>query len=484
MYKIIISTFLLFSFISCKKLIEVQETDFIPGSIAFKTVEHTESGIIGAYAGLQVEMGYLLNSSFSDEVKTAGEFYNSISTHEWQYSADDVTIRDNFTAIAAYYNIINRVNQVLQALPNVDSTRVGDNTLKLRLRGEGVFLRAFCHFELFRYYSGNYDPNGLAMPYMEVSTQSTPQLNQARLKMSEYIPKLLADIAEAKNLLPNNLTDVFRATKLAAAGLQARVALYTRDWANAETYASEYIDAIPLAPRASFAAIWTDANNLEQAWKLDRTSTFNPYGRIGSLYRGTSSSSSGTGIGIVTWAPSSKLWDSYDQTNDIRFSSYLKNETALAAVGRQSRLVAKYAGTGYATSNENVADAKIFRTGEMYLIRAEARAELGKLSGATNSTEYDINTLRAARINGYVPVTFASKDAAIDAIMQERFKELAFEGHRFWDLRRRNLPVIRTGTDAPSPTGAILSAGHFRFVLPIPNSEMQANKLMVQNPGY
>jgi hypothetical protein len=37
----------------------------------------------------------------------------------------------------------------------------------------------------------------------------------------------------------------------------------------------------------------------------------------------------------------------------------------------------------------------------------------------------------------------ATKDAAITAILEERFKELPFEGHRFWDLKRRNLPVSR-----------------------------------------
>jgi hypothetical protein len=68
--------------------------------------------------------------------------------------------------------------------------------------------------------------------------------------------------------------------------------------------------------------------------------------------------------------------------------------------------------------------------------------------------------------------------------MLERFKELPFEGHRFWDLKRRGLPVQRIGTDAPSATGATLAGGNFRFTLPIPQVEMQANKLMVQNPGY
>jgi hypothetical protein len=301
--------------------------------------------------------------------------------------------------------------------------------------------------------------------------------------MGPYYQKIMADLAESKPLLPNNLTDKFRATRLAVSGLQARVALYMMDWANAITYSTEYITAIPLAARANFPGIWTDANTDEVAFKLDRSNTFNPYMRLGSMYRGTSNAASGTGIGTVTWSPSNKLWTSYDQANDIRFSTYLKDEPLLAAAGRPSRLVAKYAGTAYGTAGENVADVKAFRTGEMYLIRAEARAETGVFTGA-NSAESDINALRAARINGYAPMTFTSKQQAIDEIILERFKELAFEGHRFWDLRRKGLPVVRVGTDAPSATGTTLPAGSFRFLLPIPRRELQANPLIEQNPGY
>jgi hypothetical protein len=68
--------------------------------------------------------------------------------------------------------------------------------------------------------------------------------------------------------------------------------------------------------------------------------------------------------------------------------------------------------------------------------------------------------------------------------MNERFKELPFEGHRFWDLKRRNLPVSRDAADAPTATGTTLPAGNFRFLLPIPNSEVQANPKIQQNPGY
>ena len=90
--------------------------------------------------------------------------------------------------------------------------------------------------------------------------------------------------------------------------------------------------------------------------------------------------------------------------------------------------------------------------------------------------------MRAARITGYVAVTFGSKQAAIDAILLERFKELPFEGHRFFDLKRRSLPVSRTPADAPSTAGTTLAADNFRFVMPIPLPEMLTNPAMEQNP--
>lgn len=482
--KLIPALFLACTLLSCNKLLEIQETDVIDDTKALQTVENVEQMVIAGYAIMVPEMGYLLNSYFSDEVKTAGEFYNSISTHEWQYGSEDVTIRDNFTAMAQWYQSIYRANLVLNRVDAADSTRAGDNQLRSRLKAEAQFMRAFGHFELFRYYSGNYDPDGLALVYMNYVPKEL--INAPREKMGPYFQKMLEDLAAAKASLPNNLTDRNRATRLAATGLQARIALYMRDWNNAVTYATEYINALPLATRANFPGIWTDANVTDEvAFRLDRSNSFNPYGRLGSLYRGTSAGPSA--IGTVIWAPSNKLWTSYDAANDVRFSSYLKDEPLLTNVGRQSRIVNKYAGGTYGFNGspnaENVADVKVFRTGEMYLIRAEARAELNQLSGA-NSASSDINDLRAARITGYTPVTFATKQEAIDAIILERFKELPFEGHRFWDLKRKGLPVVRVGADAPSATGATLPANNFRFVLPIPQREMLANLSMTQNPGY
>lgn len=471
--KLVIGSFLMVSLLAaCSKVIEVKETDFIGGDVALKTVNNTEQGIIGAYATMNVEMGILLNSVFADEVRVA-EFYNAATVHEWQYASTDISIRDSYTAFPLYYRVIDRVNRVLEALPKATAANATEEALKNKLKGEALFLRAFSHFELYRYYSNSAVGTDLALAYME-----TPSLApQARITVEPYFLKLNADLATAKTLVPATNTDIYRASKHAVTGLQARVALYIKDFANAATYASEYINAFPLATKTNFAKIWKDTDNSEIAFKLSRTAAT---GRLGSLYRGTSASAAN--IGTITWRPTESLLSSYDKTNDIRFAAYFFDEPLLKAIPARaihSVLINKYSGTAYGTPAENVADAKVFRTGEMYLIRAEAKAETGDLAAAAA----DLNALRNARINGYVNATFTAKDALVNAIMTERFKELPYEGHRFFDLKRKNLPVSRLAVDAQG-IALTLPAGNFRFLLPIPNSEIQANPLMVQNPGY
>ncbi|WP_235324431.1 RagB/SusD family nutrient uptake outer membrane protein [Pedobacter lusitanus] len=139
-------------------------------------------------------------------------------------------------------------------------------------------------------------------------------------------------------------------------------------------------------------------------------------------------------------------------------------------------LVNKYAGT---TATPGLTDIKMFRTGEMYLIRAEAEAE------STGDAAGDLNNLRAARIKDYQPAGFTGKDDLINAIYIERFKELAFEGHRFFDLKRRNLPVQRLPEDAINTSGAVkLLPAQAQYAFPIPALEISVNKNTFQNPNY
>lgn len=461
--------------LSCKKVAEIQETDFVDGEKAYATVENADAAAVAAYGAIVPEGNMYAASILSDEVKLA-EFPNDPTVHGWSFAADDISLtRNSLSTYDINYRVIDRANRVLRALPETDSMRLGDNSLRIRLRGEMLALRAYMHFELWRWYAKNYDPNGLALTYME-----EPSIQDVgRITMQPYFTKMMADLAEARTLIPSTYNDVFRVTRTAVIGMQARAALYMRDWAGAETFATDYIAALPLAPRADFPSIWLDASNLEVAWKIKRTvQTTIP----GSFYRARALQANT--VGTVFYAVSSKLWDAFDHANDIRATTYMKDEPIISTNPARgpaySKIVRKYDAFAYNHANEGVADYKMFRTGEMYLIRAEARAELNKLGPAAQ----DLNALRAARISGYTNQTFADQATLIAAIMDERFKELAFEGHRFWDLKRRNLPVERRPADAYYASAITLPAGNHRFVMPIPFYEIQANRQMVQNEGY
>ena len=137
--------------------------------------------------------------------------------------------------------------------------------------------------------------------------------------------------------------------------------------------------------------------------------------------------------------------------------------------------IKKYAGADGAL---NLNDVKVFRTAEMYLARAEAYVHTGNLQAAAA----DLNTLRAARIRGYTPEQFSDATTLLNAILLERYKELAFEGHRYYDLRRTGHNIERIAADLPSGmTNAVLTPADNAYYMPIPQAELLANPSMQPN---
>ncbi|MCH5714896.1 RagB/SusD family nutrient uptake outer membrane protein [Niabella hibiscisoli] len=121
----------------------------------------------------------------------------------------------------------------------------------------------------------------------------------------------------------------------------------------------------------------------------------------------------------------------------------------------------------------------------MYLIKAEAELENSTGAASITAATKDLNDLRRARIYNYIDQNFTDKQSLVNALYNERFKELAFEGHRFFDLKRRNLPVERTTQDAINTSGAIkLEPTAAQYCFPISDQEMSVNKKMIQNPNY
>lgn len=448
---------------SCKKELDLNPTDTFTESNSFITLGDVQLGTNGAYARYTAYANDIyFNALLSDEAKlgldNAGQ---GALTYRYQFSADVTTGGDVVGAWGDYYAMIDQVNRLLPLVATVTATAAEEPRRDI-IKGQLLALRALGHFGLLQAYSNNYNPSDpLGVPIM---LTSNPLAKPARNSMGEVMTQIDADLSDAKALLPAVTPADFSDTvmnRINIAAYQARIALYKRDYDAAVTFATEVISSgvKPLADQSSFPFIWTDDNTEETLFRI-RYATSSALGGLWS-----------TTAGQFYIAPSDKLYDAYDP-QDIRRDVYIGDD------GAGNRYVKKYEGS---SRGGLVVDMKACRTAEMYLIRAEAYAKRSAPDLALASA--DLNFLRDKRIFAYTPETFATITALTDAVLQERFKELAFEGFRFYDLKRNNLPVQRLASDA-NPAWQTLPAGDFRFVLPIPRNDIQADPALVQNPGY
>lgn len=448
---------------SCEKDLDLQPTDTFSDANAFITIEDAQQGVNGAFGRYGAYANDMYVSALvSDEAKLgANNSGQGALTYRYQFSSDATTGGDVVGGWGGYYALIDQCNRVLPKIETVTATPAQEprrNILKAHLLG----LRALGHFGLLQSYSKVYDYNEpLGVPLMLVSN-ATGQ--PARNTVGEVMDQIVADLADAKALLPDVTPADFTDTvlnKVNIAAYQARIALYRKDYDQAIAFATEVINSNvkPLASGAAFASIWTDQSANEILFKI-RYETSNA---IGSLWT--------TAGGDIYIAPSDKLRASYSGS-DIRGTVYIgQNSTGNYYVNKFFE----------SARGGRVVHMKAARIAEMYLIRAEANAR--KASPDIAAAAADLNLLRSNRIAGYVDQTFADVNVLINEIMEERFKELAFEGFRFFDLKRNGLPVQRLASDA-NPEWAELPANSFRFVLPIPRDEINANPNVVQNNGY
>ncbi|WP_160718072.1 RagB/SusD family nutrient uptake outer membrane protein [Chitinophaga solisilvae] len=450
---------------ACSGMLDIKPADQIDESKIFSSLQTFDKAVLGVYAGWNAELSMRTGSVMADECrigpKNAGVNGSAQHLFRWTYAASDAEITDPWSNA---YQVINRVNRLLAGIDKVPAADEAAVAARQQLKGELTAIRAYAHFELFRHFgaSGVYHADALAVPYV---TAADIDNKPGRPTYADFFREMNADIAHAAAWIDDS-RETTRMHLQAVQALQARVALYTRNWALAAESAGKVIAQVPLATMQEFPGIWTDQSGAEVIFKLKRTagSTLRP----GDVWKNAT-------LGIVYFAPSLKLLRAYDAENDIRYTSYFSYDSTLAASGQPGEVIRKYAGTPGA---ENLNDVKIFRTGEMYLIRAEALLEQGNTGGAAA----DLQTLREHRIQGYTPQINKDARQLREEIMLERFRELPFEGHRYFDRKRLGLPLTRLPEDAADTA---LQPGELFYYLPIPQAERMSNpNIRPDNPGW
>ena len=446
----------------CKKGLDLRPTDTVTEEAAFSTVASLQKGLNTAYARYAAGRVSTINANSitSDEVKFGPD---NGGTSQFGYRLQYTSDRSSAEVLVMFencYATIDMVSRVLSAMETITPADAIEGAQRNYIRGQLLALRAMSHFELLENYANRYNPaDPLGVP---VILERCLGCQPARKSIGEVIAQVETDLNDAKASMPPVIAATYNdlaLNQVSVTAYQARVALYKREWQRAADFATTVIATgiKPLVTGAAFSGIWTDVNTNEILFR----SRFENNAALGTNWTQTN--------GSVIFSPSDKLTASYS-ASDIRGPIYI------GTVGGK-RVVRKF----YQSSRGgSIVDLKGIRIAEMYLIRAEARAELNDLAGAAA----DINTLRTQRITGYTNITYSDKALALDDIIQERYKELAFEGFRFFDLKRRNLNLQRAASDVDSPLWQTLAAGNFRFVYPIPAQELLANEAMVQNPGY
>lgn len=473
---------LFFSTTGCEKIIEKTPTHELSVENALQSISDVENSLSAAYSSLRGvgyygrNMSVLPDMATDNTVQTLESLVNFLDITDWVYTPQNGTIAETWIG---GFSVINSCNITINNLDKfvTPATQKRANSIK----GQALALRAMVHFDLMKYFADNLDRNSSspAIPYVKTSVlESSPaSFKPSRSTVKEVYDNIYVDLTAASAALSdidapiNTSSTRYKIDLIGLNAIRARVALYAKDWPIAISSATVVIDALPLATRGVYPLIWRDQSVEEVAFaSLYNTGEF--LSRLaGDVFSGPSNRSQFEG--------NPALFATIDEVNDVRFGISVRRGfvTTATPVRTSARLViTKFLGKGSAT--DGVVDWKAFRTGEMYLIRAEARA---------NSTQEtlglaDLNTLRAARINGFVAGTEAGT-VLTDAIALERRKELFMEGHRWFDLKRTTRVIDRITISTPT-TQAALPSNRREWTWPIPQGERDANVNMSQNIGY
>lgn len=472
-----------------EEFLETYPTDQVSSSSVLLSTDNAMTALNGIHRALYVRydsQGRGGIGAYYIHIDEGGEDHvhnaNNWSTqYRWQGNSDP---SDSYNTAnwLMFYSWIANANVLINGIDGAE----GDQADKDIIKGQALIYRAFSHFHLVQSYGGRYKKgevnSQLGVP-LKLDNATDPI---ARSTVEEVYTQINQDIDDAIILL-QGYTRVNKShiNQNVAKGLKARVALVQGEWATAATYAAEARSGYTLMDETTYAQgfqVGSEANS-EFMWASqiteDQSDTFANYGAY--ISRNFSSSA----IRANPRSINSILYNTIS-TTDVRKGLWDPTGLHLSLPTGVSLLstfkLFPYTSQKFiAVSNgDSRVDVPLMRAAEMYLIEAEARARNNE-DGLAAQALYNMVVTRDA---SYVLSTNTGT-ALQDEIMLQRRVELWGEGFRWYDLKRLDLPLDRTGANHTSSiTNGVMevAAGDNRWNFPIPQDEMDANNLMVQNP--
>ena len=486
--------------VSCKK--DYLETN-PPTSISSSIVESSTQNLMVALNGVH---RYMYNGSLYSTQGNIGQSTNIIigdllgedylatganwfgALYQWKDHRSTSSGFDYF-CWQFYYAIIGDVNAILDAV----NKAVGKDAEKKVLKGESYAYRAWCYHNLIQFYAATYKTNNLdsmgvplRLVYGDVDPKPRNSIKQVYKQINDDIDSAIVNLTGA-----SNRSNASHINLNVAQGIKARIALTQGNWAVAADMANKARTSFKLMDSVQYRAGFSDYGNPEWIWGSHQATDANSFFSSWMAYCGNFSSTHNRTVPKVM---SINLYNQIANT-DVRKSlidptgANLAFPVPTSGSTRRRYMQRKFLINGttytptqyYTVSGSSVGDVPLMRVGEMYLIEAEAKARMGD-----NSAQQILFDLVKTRDGGYVK-SVSTGQSLIDEILLQRRIELWGEGFRFFDLKRLNIALDRSGAKASDnpwdPFTVNVPADDKRFMFLIPQSEIDAtNGVCVQNP--
>jgi hypothetical protein len=443
----------------CKKFVEVSPpiTEIVTTE-AFKEDASATSAVLGIYINILSERSFL-NSGISVYSAMAAD-----ETTDFTNNAENLQFQQNLIAptnsviasmwASAYQNML-LVNTCIDGLQQSTSLTAA---VKKQLLGECRFSRAFINFYLVNLWgkiplvtSANYKENA-------VIGQSAEE---------DVYQSMINDLKAADTLLTEAYPteEKARPNKWTAHALLARVYLYHKEYANAESEASAVIGSNAYGPLPDLNGTFLKSS-AETIWQLMPSQNLQLTTDEGNIFIGDIMYGSGPNYPITP-----ALIASFE-TDDQRKTTWIDTITYGNTLYYYPFKYKDRGSYGVAPSEYYV----MFRLSEQYMIRAEASAQLKKL----NESVADVNVIRSRAGLDDVTAEMPSltQENLLTAIANENRHEFFAEwGHRWLDLKRTGKADAVLSAEKPTwlPTAVWF---------PLPQAELDINKKLKQNLGY
>lgn len=487
MKKLSLSLLVLFAitiFISCNKFLDLEPIsqgiiieNTSADSILYKTAADVESALAGVYADFRneyYELDYFVNGDAQSDDAYAG------ADNPANFQIDDYNIdalNSNVSRDWAYlYSTIGKANPVINnvmACPDPSLTQQRKN----EILGEASFIRAFNYFQAVQLWGD------VPLQVKDVTTISAellpeiyPQLFPPRAPKDSVYAQIIRDLEVALEYVRPTAINKGYATTGAVNAMLAKVhaTMEPRDYNKVLQYCDAVISG-PYSLLPNYDDLWNGSieNSAEAIFEINYEGTSTNANWGASMFMG------------MDWKkfniPSNDLVNAFDAEQDM----VRKNASIifLDVTGKWSDIhwpqtyypfLYKYRNYTYPSPQNYI----FIRLADIILLKAEALNELGDVAGAAEL----VNQVRG-RVG--LPNTTASSQAGMRlAIEKERRLELAFEGHRWYDLKRtgRAIEVINNAVDGNG--NKLYNIGVNDLLWPVPQGELDKNQNLVQNIGY